>query len=424
LSSIYFLGYKVAQDQFQVISLAFGLAFTGYFCGLYFNHKHGLSWKYLLGLAVVCRILLLFAEPTLSDDIYRFLWDGHLIHKGINPLSQLPSELVVGPQSDHYLTFLFPHLNSPDYYTIYPPISQAIFYISTVAELSFEQSVFFMKFILFAFECLSLFLIYKLLLAFNIKRDRILIYALNPLIIVEITGNLHFEGVMICFLLACIYFLYRQRYVLGGVALAGSVAAKLLPLMFIPALFFWLRKQGDLIKFSLGFVLASFLLFIPFFLSLDFQQFFSSLDLYFQKFEFNASVYYLTRYLGELLTGYNQIKILGPLLSLIALGSILWKSRKAATSSLKELMPIFLYSFLFYLIFATTVHPWYLSIPIVLTVFYRNTFVLIWSAVIILSYATYEHPNFEQPMGLIAFEYALVFMVFVYERMRLKKSIG
>ena len=75
-------------------------------------------------------MILLFAFPNLSDDIYRFVWDGNLIGLNINPYGSMPSELV-GQNNPGLSMDLYAQMNSPDYYTIYPPVTQLIFYIST-----------------------------------------------------------------------------------------------------------------------------------------------------------------------------------------------------------------------------------------------------------------------------------------------------
>jgi hypothetical protein len=37
------------------------------------------------GVAVVIQVLLLFTPPTLSDDMYRYVWDGRVQAQGISP---------------------------------------------------------------------------------------------------------------------------------------------------------------------------------------------------------------------------------------------------------------------------------------------------------------------------------------------------
>src|SRR5690606_27633197 len=117
---------------------------------------------------------------------------------------------------------------------------------------------------------------------------------------------------------------------------------------------------------------------------------FKSVNLYFQSFEFNASLYYLLRESGYWLTGYNLIRYIGPLLAVLAMYLIIRFSRSVKEENDYTFVWTALISWSFYLFLSSTVHPWYI-IPLVfwatLTGF---TFPMIWSALIILSYVHYD----------------------------------
>ncbi len=138
----------------------------------------------------------------------------------------------------------------------------------------------------------------------------ILLYALNPLVIVELTGNLHFEALMITFVLASVYLLRRQKLVLSGVAMALAVCTKLLPLIFLPL---YLRRLGwkTALLFYAAVGAASAALFLPLITPELVTGMRDSVELYFQKFEFNASIYYLIREVGYYQKGYNIIQQAG-----------------------------------------------------------------------------------------------------------------
>ena len=129
-----FLGYVPSQSDFSLIIIGGAIAFIAYGYLSFFNRP---SIKIIFITGICIRILLLFAFPNLSDDIYRFVWDGQLISQGINPYGHLPSDLMSQNVSGLSETF-YTQMNSPDYYTIYPPLTQLIFYISTW----FSQDVF------------------------------------------------------------------------------------------------------------------------------------------------------------------------------------------------------------------------------------------------------------------------------------------
>lgn len=39
--------------------------------------------------------------PSLSDDIYRFIWDGRAMLNGIHPFSMTPEQIITSGQTFH-----------------------------------------------------------------------------------------------------------------------------------------------------------------------------------------------------------------------------------------------------------------------------------------------------------------------------------
>lgn len=271
-----------------------------------------------------------------------------------------------------------------------------------------------MKAFIFLFECGSIYLIVKLLKHFQLPFRNVLIYALNPLIILEITGNLHFEGAMIFFLLLAIWLLVKQRNTLSAITFAFSIVSKLLPLMFLPFLIKRLGWKKSIQYFSvLGLTLI--LCFSPLLNQTFINNFANSLDLYFQKFEFNASVFYALRWMGLQVRGYNMIQTLGPLLALTVLGLISYRAYKESKLDYPSLFLSLLFAISTYLFLATTIHPWYVSMPLVLCLFTRFRFPMIWSGVIMLTYINYSYPVYFENLWIVGLEYLIVFGYLVYE---------
>ena len=360
------------------------------------------------------RIILWPSMPHLSDDIYRFIWDGKLLWAGVNPFSYLPIELKE-------LAFPFPGLdeklysllNSPEYFTIYPPICQLIFAASSFPAIEeLGTSVIIMRSFFLLSEITTLKVIFSLLKKLNKPKYLWLIYAFNPLIIVELTGNLHFEAFMICFLLCSLYFLYEHRIILSAIFMSLSIASKLLPLMFLP-LMLTLLNTKKLIIYYIICGLSLVILFLPF-ISMDMVYGFqNSMGLYFQKFEFNASIYYLLRWLGFQSTGYNLIHKIGPIMGLITLLGILYLSY--GIKNREELPSYMLLAFSLYLFTATTIHPWYVSLPLALCIFGHFRFPIIWSFLICLTYINYSYLPYKENLWLVSLEYLLVYGYFAYE---------
>ncbi|WP_304157639.1 polyprenol phosphomannose-dependent alpha 1,6 mannosyltransferase MptB, partial [Mesonia mobilis] len=173
------------------------------------------NWKLLLGFGIVFRLVFLFAIPNLSQDFYRFIWDGRLITGGINPYLSTPQEwmqsgnfgvvaqarqLVEGMQS----------LNA-SHFTNYPPVSQWVYALAGVLyPKSILGSVIVMRVILIFADVVTFIFIRKLLQQLKLPKHQALWYFLNPLVIIELTGNLHFEGLMVMCLLISIYLLLKK----------------------------------------------------------------------------------------------------------------------------------------------------------------------------------------------------------------------
>jgi hypothetical protein len=81
------------------------------------------SFRVALGIAILLRALFLFAEPTLSGDVYRYLWDGTVLRSGTNPYRYAPSDARLAPLRASW----HPHINHPQIRTIYPPHAQLLF---------------------------------------------------------------------------------------------------------------------------------------------------------------------------------------------------------------------------------------------------------------------------------------------------------
>ena len=417
-AGVLYLGYGVDRTDFYSLFGACTLAFLGYLLVIW--RPLDPSLRYWIGLGIALRLLLVFAFPQLSDDVYRFIWDGRLVAAGHNPFAHLPAYYLEPGQGVEGLgQALFNRLNSPDYHTIYPPVAQGVFTLAAwISPTSWYGAAVVMKVTLFLAELGSALLLYRLLLTFRLPTRRLLYYWLNPLILVEIVGNLHFEGVMVCFLLWSLYLLTRSNYAGAAGAISLAIASKLLPLMLLPFLLkrLWGRPFWT---FFGGVGVVTGLLFVPLLLGSGFLEGFGgSLDLYFRKFEFNASVYYLLRAYGFYDVGYNQIARFGPLLARVAAGVILIVALADDRTDWRSLPGRWLAAFVIYLLCATTVHPWYLAVPIVLCVFTPWRFPLLWSFLIMLTYTSYVTDPYRENLLLVGVEYGLVAGYYLWERSR------
>jgi len=425
------LGYFTEQHEFWKIIAFYIPLFALYLFAFQQCKIPNPQYKiaFFISLAILLRFILVFSMPHLSNDVYRFIWDGRLLVQGYNPFDHLPEYYLNGgatvPGIDRAL---FEAFGAKDFFTVYPPVAQAQFASAVwLFPESIRGAAIVMKLWLFAFEVGSIFLIIKLLKRFRLPARNVLIYALNPLIIVEITGNLHFEGAMVFFMLLSLWLLVKGgqpasklRFVASAAAFAFSIGSKLLTVLFLP---FYIKAMGwrrSLRYFGLTGI-ATVLLFLPIVNVTFVRNFGDSLNLYFQKLEYNASLYYLLRWVGYKFSGYNQIAAIGPGLGLLAMAGILgmafFKKQPAAGTEFfeKKILELWLLAISLYLACTTTLHPWYLALPLVLCVFTRWRFPVVWSGLIFLTYVNYSYEPFRENLWVVALEYGAVASWFVWE---------
>jgi hypothetical protein len=263
--------------------------------------------------------------------------------------------------------------------------------------------------VLLCFEILVFYLIIQLLSVLALPRKKVLLYALNPLVIMEIVGNLHFEGVMLSFILAGLLFSFLNKYSLSGLALGAAVAIKLSPLILIPSFVQYL-PSGAVLRFLIGILLLIVFGFLPFFGDKLFIGFFTSLGLYADYFEFNASVYYIIRQLGYWVEGYNVIGYWGPILKVLALLIILFFSLRVIKSDPSSLIYHILLVYGVFLISSTVIHPWYIIPAFGISLFTGHKSFLIWTYLIFLSYHAYQQEPYQEKTWVLMVEYLLLFM--------------
>src|SRR6266404_7665731 len=177
------------------------------------------------------RLATVFASPYLSDDIYRYVWDGRVQAAGINPYRYIPADDHLKSLRDEEI---YPKINRRDYaHTMYPPAAEATYFLTT----RISESVTWMKLTIVGFELITVWLLMELLASFGMPRQRILIYAWHPLAVWEFAGSGHIDPLAFAFIALALLARKRNWETATGISLGLATLAKLFPIVLFPALY-------------------------------------------------------------------------------------------------------------------------------------------------------------------------------------------
>jgi len=197
----------------------------------------GTLWL-VLGVALAMRALVLPAPPFLSSDMYRYVWDGKVQNAGISPYRYIPDDPALAELRD---AAVYPHIGRAEYArTIYPPTAQLVF--RAVAAIS--PTVLAMKAAMVGFELMGIGAIIAVLGRVRLPRERVLIYAWNPLTVWAFAGNGHADAIAIGLIGMALLTRTGRRDGLTGALLGAATLVKFLPGAVVPA--FWRYRDWRL----------------------------------------------------------------------------------------------------------------------------------------------------------------------------------
>ena len=261
--------------------------------------------KDILGVAILCRVLLIPSLPIQEIDLYRYLWDGYVVNQGISPYRYAPNQIkqAISEQASE-----FPRLPTLDNFqqpesdaeqlanpevaalvamcnqrpevhrildavhfselpTVYPPVSQAVFAISvfsTPRHVSRYVRLVVLKSWLILFDLATLLGILAILKQLAIPRSWAIVYAWSPLVLKEYANSGHLDTITVAFSVWTLVMLIRAvagfeqsrtdknvpvsrgpmvALILSAILFACSIAGKLYPVLLCPVLGLFLLKR-------------------------------------------------------------------------------------------------------------------------------------------------------------------------------------
>jgi len=354
---------------------------------------------------ILFRATVLFVDPVISDDMYRYIWDGKVQAHHIDPYRYAPVDESL---RDLRSEILPERINFPEMRTVYPPVAEWFFYLGYITA---GENLTLFKLLMFVAEILTMLLLLRLLRLAGLPGIRLSYYALCPLPILHFMIDGHLDALVFPFFLLFLIFWFSGKHFRGTLMLGLAIATRLLPVVFLPAVWKSVRGKRNLVLLAAP--ALAIVLYLPYILSDSHP--FESLSIYKSNWSFNGPLYHVL----HAILRHNQITRL-ILLALYGLYVVyIW----LRCSSVSWSMYLLIFG---YMLFSPTVHPWYITwISILLPFCFRwsgAVFAVLvnLSAVVVFEYQTSGVWR-ESPL-ILALEYIPVFALFILEILKRKNG--
>ena len=332
--------WEAYQTRPQIAMLLALLAFAFYLAALVtarrLSGRRAFAVAIAFGLAF--RILLFPEAPFLSDDYFRYLWDGIVQLKGLNPYRFAPSDPALAGIDDA----LRARVNHPEVRTIYPPLAQLVFLVT--AKVS-AGSYFALKAVWLACDIGIAVLLYRLV-AEERRLQAWMLYWWSPLVVIEVYWNAHLDLLGVAFVVVLLA-LAKQSPIKShaiGVAVAAASLIKYFAVAFLPAA----ARTGRSLRAAAAFSSVVALLSVPY-ASSGVANMFEGLLTYAQHWRFNAGLY---RVLEWALFSSTLAKAMAAAVVLLVVANSV-RNRWSIERTLFWVTGTAL-------VLSPTVHPWYL----------------------------------------------------------------
>ena len=339
---------------------------------------------FIVAVSALAHAAVIPARPDLSTDVYRYAWEGRVILDGHDPFTVSPQDTALA----HLRNADYGQIGHPNLPTIYPPLAQGVFAVAALV----HPGVTMLKIIFSLFNLGTVWLLFRWLRLRGRAEAHALVFAWNPLVIVETGHSGHVDAMAAFFLVLALYLWQSERRVWSGLVLGASVLVKYVALAAVP---WFVRRRHFVVVAVMVLVLA--VGYVPF-LSAG-ARLFTSLREYSAHWWFNGPPYMaLSGFLGSADVARR----------LLAAGGIAF-----AIAAAHRERDFARYAFLVLgciLFVSPTVYPWYLMWILPLLCLFPSRAWIAFSGLVMLSYGVWnvyaESGAWVVPTWLLALEYA------------------
>ena len=330
---------------------------------------------FIVAAALAFRITVFPIFPSLSDDLYRYRWEGKLQINGGNPYQVRPIDAAWSKVRDT----TYPNVGSKDFKGIYGPLIQLEerWVYKAVSGLKDDYAqVFWFKLPAVLSELGLIAAVAALLHRRGLPRKRLLIYAWSPAPIVEFWIGGHNDAIVVLCIVLAVLAAAAERWAPAFLALSLAIVCKVWPLILLPAFLWRSRKAGWLTPlWSLVLFPLAAILWIPYSSRvIENAQFATG---FVGGWRNNDSLFGAILWMsgGDL---YRAKYTTFALIAVVAAGAALarWSLEKAL-----------LVTMVFMLLVSANCHPWYITWFVPLLTFFPYPPILLWTALMPLSYS-------------------------------------
>jgi alpha-1,6-mannosyltransferase len=355
--------------------------------------------------ALLFRLPLIPLDPVLSNDVYRYLWEGKVqVVAEINPY-------VVPPADDRLASFrdeaIYAHINRKEAPTVYPAGAQLFFALLYKVGVETPQGF---KAVALAADALTLVLLLLILKQLHLPSYHVIIYLWNPLLIYEFFWSGHVESFMLPPLLGFLYFFLRGHVMAAGAALGLATAIKLVPLFLLAAV-----PRGRRLKALIPFVLV--VGFAYLFYAEAGRRILGFLPTYFyDPYEiFNPGIVQLGLLWAAQLVSFPVSWFRWILLALL-FGILLMISRRPANSFGDIIEQSYATFSAYLLLIYPAFHPWYLCTLMPLLCLVPARAWILFSLLLPFSYLKYLTDDGTMPIWITVAEFVPLYVLLIWER--------
>ncbi|MGH9396388.1 MAG: hypothetical protein ACRD18_06000 [Terriglobia bacterium] len=202
----------------------------------------------IVAFAALFRLVLLTAPPSLSNDIYRYQWEGRVQALAINPYTVYPAEKGFAKLQNP----AHPVRTGSEVVTAYPPLSEFAF--------SWVHTIPGYKRLFTALDFATIGVLLWMLALLKEPLHRVLIYAWNPTVLVSFSLCGHHDSLAILTLMLAVLSIIARKFLLSNLLLAFSFVSKFFALLFLP--FFLKRTRWTYAGLFAGVVALAYLPYI------------------------------------------------------------------------------------------------------------------------------------------------------------------